>query len=126
MDLDYIRYLLNFYKISVTVSKKGDWSILMDLNCINFDSEKHNCRVHGRPEQPKTCAYFNPYQCVYKKDLTEDQKDQRTIYKLDREMFDHWVQFIQFDENGSIIDAPSFEKAIEILEMHSCEHDSFM
>jgi hypothetical protein len=121
MDLDYIRYLLNFPKIQVTISKKGEWGILIDMSCNHFDQKSENCKVHGTSEQPRTCVYYNPYQCLYKKKLLD--KDLMTIYKLDRERFEHWVQFIKFDDNGSIVDAPSFEKSLEILQKYDCETD---
>ena len=121
MDLDYIKYLLNFEKIQVTVSKKGEWGILIDLSCINFDLESENCKVHGTSEQPKTCVYYNPYQCLYKKNLLDNGP--LTIYKLNSDSFDHWVKFIKFDDNGSIIDAPSFEKSLEILKKYRSKND---
>ena len=113
MDLDFINYLLNFPNINVTVSKKGEWCILIQQDCQHFDPVAQECKVHNTAEQPKTCTYFNPYQCNYKLNL--DDTEPQSIYILDRIKFDHWVQHIGFDTYGRIANAPSFEKAVEIL-----------
>ena len=113
MELDFIRYMLNFPKINVTVSKAGDWGILFQQDCTYYDPKKQKCKVHNTPEQPKTCAYFNPYQCNYRLNL--ENKEPFSIYTLNREKFDHWVQFIKFNEDGTIVEAPNYEKSLEIL-----------
>jgi hypothetical protein len=112
MDIDFVRYLLNFPTINVAVSKNGDWSILIKQDCIYFDDPNKECKIHNKPEQPKTCAYFIPYQCNYKLNL---DKSPSTIYILGRETFDTWVQAIKFDDNGQLIAAPSFEQSEKIL-----------
>ena len=113
MDMDFVRYMLNFPEISVTVSKAGDWGILIHQNCIHYDDKNQKCIVHSTPSQPKTCSYFNPYQCNYR--LNFENEGPQSIYKLDRENFNYWIQFVKFDENGSIVDGPSFEKSLDIL-----------
>ena len=50
-------------------------------------------------------------------------KDPLSIYKLDSVSFEHWVKFIKFDDNGSIVDAPSFEKSLEILKKYRSKND---
>jgi hypothetical protein len=121
MDIDFVKYLLNFPKINVTVSKDGAWCILVNQDCIHFDAASQKCKIHQTPEQPKTCSYFNPYQCNYKSNL---YKDPSSIYILDREKFEHWVQFLRFDENGRLVDAPSFEKSNKILDDFKNSKDS--
>jgi hypothetical protein len=116
MEMDYIRYILNFPEVNVTVSKNGDWGILLDKICIHFNEENLNCKIHGTPSQPKTCSYFNPFQCNYRLNLEESEP--QNIYILDREKFEHWIQYVKFDENGKIIDGPSFEKSVEILKKY--------
>lgn len=112
-DLDFIRYLLNFRTVKVIVSKAGDWSLLIEQNCIQFDETNYLCKVHGSIEQPKICVYFNPYQCYYKVNLqSENPAD---VYKLDRRKFEQWVQYVYFDENGQIVEAPSFETSLQVL-----------
>jgi len=113
MDLDFIRYMLNFPDINVTVSKAGEWGILIHQDCLNFDEKDQKCKVHNTSTQPKTCSYFNPYQCNYRLNL--DAKEPNSIYILDREKFMHWVKYVKFSENGVIVDGPSFEKSKEIL-----------
>ena len=113
MEMDYIRYVLNFPGVNVTVSKNGDWGILFNKTCIHFEEGKQKCKIHNTPAQPKTCSYFNPYQCNYRLNLEESER--QNIYILDRKKFDHWIQYVKFDENGKIVDGPSFEKSVEIL-----------
>jgi hypothetical protein len=113
MEIDFIRYVLNFPKINVTVTKKGGWGILIEQDCIHFDPKNQNCRVHNTSTQPKTCVYFNPYQCNYR--LNIESKNPNVLYTLSRDSFEYWVQFIKFNEDGSIFEAPSFEKSLKIL-----------
>ena len=113
MDLDFVRYLLNFPRIEVAVSKRGDWLILIREVCGHFDQESHLCKVHGTSEQPLTCQYYNPYQCWYRPNLSVDNP--RDIYVLKRETFDYWLQRVRFNENGEVISAPDFEESREIL-----------
>src|SRR5690348_12621632 len=70
MDLDFIRYLVNFPRIEVAVSRSGDWLILIRDVCQHFDRESYLCKVHGTNEQPLTCQYYNPFQCWYKRNFT--------------------------------------------------------
>ena len=113
MELDFIRYVLNFPKVKVTVAKNGNWGILFKQDCIHFDPKNQNCQVHGTPAQPKTCVYFNPYQCNYRLNIESEKPN--VLYILNRENFEYWVKFIKFNEDGSIFDAPSFEKSLKIL-----------
>lgn len=113
MDWDFIRYILNFQTVDAIVSKGGDWAILIHQNCIHLDEQTHRCKVHNTNEQPKTCVYYNPYQCYYKINLLS--KNSPEMYILDREKFKHWVQHIYFDEKEEIVDAPNFENSIQIL-----------
>ncbi len=114
MDLDFVRYLLNFPDVNITVSKNGTWGILINQNCVHLDEKKTKCKVHKTSKQPKTCSYYNPYQCNYR--INIDTKKPASIYVLTRENFDQWAQYLKFDENGILIDAPSYEKSIEILD----------
>jgi hypothetical protein len=113
MDMDFIKYLLNFPKVKVAVSKNGNWELLIQGDCMNLDEQTNKCTVHNTDSQPRTCVYLNPYHCYYKVNL--ENKNPPGIYILDREKFEHWVKFIKFDENGTIVEAPSFEKSLKIL-----------
>jgi len=113
MDMDFIGYILNFPKVTVTVSKSGVWGILIQQDCKHLDATTMKCNIHGTSEQPKTCVYFNPYQCNYKLNLNDENPE--TLYVLDFEKFKYWVQYLKFDKNGLIIDAPDYEKSLEIL-----------
>jgi hypothetical protein len=113
MDMDFIKYLLNFPKVNLTVSKKGIWSIMIKQNCVHLDEKNTKCMVHKTPEQPKTCEYYNPFQCHYKMNLNSKQAS--SIYVLNRDNFQYWLQDVKFDENGMIVDGPDFEKSLKIL-----------
>ena len=113
MDMDFIKYLLNFPDVKLTVSKKGTWNIMIEQNCIHLDEQNLKCKVHKTADQPKTCVYYNPYQCNYKMNLSSNKAS--SIYILTRDNFQNWLHELKFDENGLIVDGPSFEKSVTIL-----------
>src|SRR6266540_7447207 len=113
MDIDYIKYLLNFPAIDLAVAKTGDWSILIRDTCQHFDRETHLCNVHGTDEKPLTCRNYNQYQCWYKPNFSLLQP--RDIYIINKENFADWLELISFDENGEITSAPDFEQATALF-----------
>jgi hypothetical protein len=104
----------------MAVTKSGGWGILFEEDCIHFDSKDNKCKVHGTPAQPKTCVYFNPYQCNYR--LNIESKTPKVFYTLDRDSFEYWSKYIKFNEDGTIFDAPSFEKSLKILNEYRSEN----
>jgi len=116
MELDYIKYLLNFSRIEMAVSTAGDWSILVRDECRHFDRENHLCRVHGTSEKPVTCQAYNQYQCWYRPNFASLHP--RDIYVLTQDTFELWSRRISVDENGDIVSWPDFEESKEILERY--------
>ncbi len=114
MDLDFIRYLLNFPRIEVAVSKSGEWLILIREVCRQFDQDSHSCKVHATNEQPFTCQYYNPYQCWYKPNLAFTSP--RDICILKRETFEYWTQWVRLNEISEVISAPDFEESRKLLQ----------
>jgi Fe-S-cluster containining protein len=113
IDIDFVKYLLNFPNVNITVSKQGTWAILINQNCQHLDKQTLKCKVHDTPQQPKTCSYYNPYQCNYRINL--DTTKPNSIYLLTRDNFDGWAEHLRFDEAGFLVAAPNYEQALEIL-----------
>jgi len=112
LDLDYIRYMLGFPKITMLLRADGTWQTSIDVVCDLLDQETNRCTVHGTARQPKVCSYFNPYQCWYKRNFTTDQAPD--VISIDRERFDALLADIRFDAHGRIVELPSAARIREI------------
>jgi hypothetical protein len=113
MDIDYVRYMLNFPSIEVAVTRSGEWKSVVYDTCRHFDQEQHRCGVHGTTEQPLTCSYYNEYRCSYKALMLAP--DPPEAYFLNSENFPIWAQELKFNDDGEIVAAPNFERAKELL-----------
>jgi hypothetical protein len=113
MDIDYVRYMVNFPSIELVVTKNGEWKVVVYDTCRHFDRSKHRCGVHGTAEQPLTCQYYNEFRCSYKSLL--NAPDPAEAYFLNSENFAVWAQELEFNDNGEIVAAPSFERAKQLL-----------
>ena len=114
MEIDHIRYRLNFSRLEMAVSKTGDWFILVHDTCGYFDKEAKMCAVHGSDKQPLTCKHYNPHHCWYWLNL--ESAEAPDIYILNRASFEYWVDWLKFNKNGEIVAAPNFKESQEILD----------
>lgn len=113
MDLDYVRYLLNFSNLEVAVTKTGTWALLLHEQCNLFDANSSLCKTHGTADQPLTCKYYNPHQCWYQTNFSSTEPND--IYILNQQTFNHWIQLVNLGEGGNVISAPSFEESVQAL-----------
>lgn len=107
MDLDYVKYMLGFPGINMILYKNGTWQVQVEQNCRHLNLENNLCDLHGTPHKPKTCSFFNPYNCFYKHNFIGDNP--RSIIKIDANSFEILINQIQFDELGKIISIPAQE-----------------
>lgn len=105
MDLDYIKYMLGFPKINMILHKSGSWQVQVEQNCTHLNPENNLCELHNTPDKPKTCSFFNPYNCFYKHNFTGSHA--RSIIKINALAFEILINQIYFDEFGNIISIPS-------------------
>ncbi len=112
-EIDYVRYLVNFPSIEVSVAATGDWTIVVHDTCRHFERETHRCGVHDTDEQPLTCRYYNQYRCWYKPNLTEQEPPD--AYFLSAENFTRWAELLRFDDAGKLVAGPNFEESKKAL-----------
>lgn len=107
MEMDYIRYMLGFPAIKMILRKDGNWQVKVEQNCGYLDSNTNLCTVHGTSRQPKTCSFYNPHHCWYKRNYTKDRFVD--LVEMDLTKYETLLDHIQFDEEGAIIKIPSWE-----------------
>lgn len=116
MDLDYIRYMLGFGRVGMVLGRDGRWQVRVDDVCGFLDQETNLCTVHDTPRKPKTCVYFNPHRCWYKRNFTTD--DPPDLVQIDAQVFEQVLELVCCDEDGQIVELPSWEAIQEIAEEH--------
>lgn len=114
MEMDYIRYSLGFHGIRMLLYKDGMWQIQVEQTCRHLITETNRCSVHNTPKQPKTCSFFNPHQCFYKRNFTGSQSPD--LLKINLERFEILLNHVVFDEEGKITQIPSFETMEALFE----------
>jgi hypothetical protein len=114
MDLDYIRYMLGFRRVGMVLSSDGTWQVAVDDVCSLLDQETNLCTVHGTPRKPKTCVFFNPYRCWYKRNFAGD--DSPDLIRIDSEGFEILLAQVRFGDDGQIVELPSWEALRTLIE----------
>lgn len=108
MDLDWMRYTLNFPDYEFLFYPSGEITLLRWVNCGNFDSEKTSCKVHNSLAQPRTCFYYNPWNCWYKRNfVTPEAPD---IVRVNMARFEVWSGEVELDENRIVSRVPTYER----------------
>jgi hypothetical protein len=114
MDLDYIRYMLGFQGVQMILTREGQWRILVEQQCGLLDSASCRCTVHGTARKPKTCVYFNPYHCWYKRNF-HNTKEAPDLIRINTQSLELLLQHVRFDEDCKITDTPPWELVRELL-----------
>lgn len=108
LSADYARYLLNFPRIRLGLSRDGTWNVLYEQPCRFLDPASALCRIHGTAAQSSICRHYNPYRCWYKPRLTGDGHGRYLLISRAR------MEFIQsrlrFDDAGRIVDVPGWQE----------------
>lgn len=108
MDLDYIRYVVGFHNSQMILNSDGRWQLLIEENCRMLDPDTHLCTVHNTPRQPKTCVFYNPYRCWYKRNLDSTENPPELI-RITMEKMESLLPHVRFDDNGNILEIPRWE-----------------
>jgi len=107
MDLDYIRYMVGFRSVKMVLNRDGNWQVLIEQTCQLLDEETNRCTAHNTSRKPKTCVFFNPHRCWYKRNFTT--ADPPDIIRIDMEAMDAMLAMVRFDDEGNIIELPRWE-----------------
>jgi len=108
MDLDYIRYVVGFHSTQMILNSDGRWQLLIEEPCRLLDEETNLCSVHDTPRQPKTCAFFNPYRCWYKRNFDKTERPSELI-RIDMDKLEAILPHVRFDNDGNILEIPKWE-----------------
>lgn len=117
MELDYIKYMLGFPGINMILHKNGTWQVQVEQTCTHLNLENNRCTLHDTPDKPKTCVFFNPYNCFYKHNFTGDHL--RSVIKINAKAFEIIINQIEFDELGKIVSIPSQDVIEQIVRSSS-------
>jgi Fe-S-cluster containining protein len=120
MDLDYIRYMLEFPSVEMILNSDGQWQVFIEQTCRLLDQKTNLCAVHNTSRKPKTCAFFNPHRCWYKQSFHKTENPQDLI-RIDIEALEAILLQVQFDENGNIIEIPKWESIKELVEKNKSQ-----
>lgn len=113
VEFDHARYLLNFHRIELALSASGDWSAYYTFPCRFLDRSEFTCTLHNQAAQPRICANYNPYQCWYKRVLTQSMTDD--FVRIDRQRMDLLTSLLGFDEAGTLTQIPDWEQIQNLI-----------
>jgi hypothetical protein len=112
MDVDYMRFMLQFPNTEYILAPNGDFSVVKWERC-SFLDEKNKCKLHGTPEKPKTCTQYNPWNCWYHSVFTANNSPD--LIRLNLERYNLWSQYVQFDSNYLVTSMPTFAEAFNLV-----------
>jgi hypothetical protein len=106
MDLDYIRFLLNFDGIVIGLTSSGTWSAYLHRDCRFLEPDTHACTVHSTAQQPSVCRHYNPYTCWYRPAM--DPVVSPDFVFVDRPRLEVLLPLVVFDVRRTIESTPSW------------------
>jgi hypothetical protein len=113
MDFDFLRYALGFPGMEALLYEDGRWSLVVHRECRNFDARTRRCNVHGTPEQPRTCVYYSPHHCWYKRNFNEAESVD--VLRLDQTRLDCLLRLIEFAPDGQMVSWPGWPAVRDAL-----------
>jgi Fe-S-cluster containining protein len=113
MDLDYIRYMVGFQSVKMVLNKDGTWHVLLEQNCRLLDQETNRCTAHNTARKPKTCVFFNPFRCWYKRNFTTS--DPPDLIRIDMHAMEVILERVVFDDEGNIAEIPTWEMVRDMV-----------
>lgn len=125
MDLDWLRYSLGFDDYELLLNMDGSLNLVRWARCGHYDPQGMRCKVYRTPEQPHTCAYYNPWNCWYKRNFTSPES--HDVIRLNAERFETFLAEVMLDDNRRIVSRPTFERVRGLvsgipLEPRWCTH----
>lgn len=115
LDVDGLYKLLLFDHIELGLSSGGQWSAYYVYPCQFLNRESLLCGVHETDLQPKTCVYYKPYGCWYRRVLSGPISEE--YVRVDLTRFQEIAPMFKFDDNRRVVATPPWEKVKEICEL---------
>jgi hypothetical protein len=103
MQVDYIRFSLNFPGTECVVSPLSWWLVLR-ADCESLDLESKQCKLFGNAARPLRCAHLNQWDCGQFKRLVHPDAN---LHRMDWRGFAELAEQIRFDDSGQIVQLPS-------------------
>jgi Fe-S-cluster containining protein len=111
--LDRLRFLVAHHDHELLLDRRGRWQLGIERACSLLDGDTNRCTVHGTPQKPKICVYYNPYGCWYKRNFHETSPragDSPDLIRIDLEGFERILEHVRFDDEGNVREVPSFDE----------------
>jgi Fe-S-cluster containining protein len=104
-NLDYLAFCLGFPGIELAVSDRG-WQLVVKTRCRHLTTD-HRCAVHGQPERPLICSYYDANHCEYKPQFGVSRPEDFVRVRLAQ--FPALVGCFRFDAQGAVTAFPRAE-----------------
>lgn len=111
MEIDFLRYALNFARVEAGFTIGGQWSLYYVMPCRLFDRNSRTCTVHGSDLQPKTCSAYNEHDCWYQRATRDDAAG---FLRFDRTRFARLLAALTFDRDRNLAAAPDWSQMTEL------------
>jgi hypothetical protein len=98
-SLDHLRFCLGFPGVEVSVADHS-WSLVVSTTCRHLVGGR--CSIHGRPERPDICRYYDAWSCSYRAQFSPD-----SAVADPRAGADEWallVSCFRFDPLGDVVE----------------------
>lgn len=109
MDLDYLSYVVLVEGVELVLGEDGSWKIGTWGRCVYLTDEAL-CGVHGTDAKPKTCVFFNPYQCWYKRNFEVRAAEAPDVVRFDRAAFDRLLELVVVADDGRLVSVPPWSQ----------------
>lgn len=117
MDLDAMLFTLGFPSTVLILTSDGDWKLMLEGNCRFLDQATNLCTIYSLARRPKTCLYFNPFQCWHKRNFHNNDNPSDLI-RIDLGGLEAILENIHFDDDGNITFIPPWEELQELAGNH--------
>jgi len=107
LELDGLYKMALFDRVELGLSSTGTWSVYYAYPCRFLGRDDYMCAIHDTELQPKTCVYYKPYGCWYRRVLTGPA--QEDYLRVDLPRFRRIVELYRFDDNRRIVQTPPWE-----------------
>lgn len=112
LELDGLYKMLLFERVELGLSSSGTWSVYYTYACRFLERDQYMCGIHDTELQPKTCVYYKPYGCWYRRVLTGPAEED--YLRVDLPRFRRIVELYRFDDNRRIVQTPPWEQVQQV------------
>jgi len=103
--VDYLRFLLGFPGVEIGVGTAG-WSVIVRTRCRHLVGNR--CGIHGAPERPLVCRYYDAHQCAYRLQFGQPRPD--GFVRVRHGELDALLRGFAFDATGTVLRAPGVDE----------------